>query len=44
MSKPFTESIVEKAALAWLESLDCVGADIVTGEPTTERQIEEATT
>ena len=39
--KSFTESVVEKAALAWLESVGWSvrnGADIAPGEPTAERR------
>lgn len=38
----FTESIVEDAALAWLESLDYAvlhGPDIAPGEPAADRAI-----
>src|SRR5437667_3491214 len=40
MSRSFTESIVEDAALAWLEALGFAvlhGPDIAAGEPTAER-------
>lgn len=40
MSVSFTESIVEKAALEWLEKVGCIviyGPDIAPGEPQAER-------
>src|SRR5436305_711526 len=40
MSTPFTESVVEQAALAWLEALGygvLFGPDIAPGEPAAER-------
>lgn len=41
MSKNFTESVVEEAALAWLESMDyqvLSGPEIAPGEPTAEHE------
>ncbi|MEX0880944.1 MAG: hypothetical protein WEF99_15825 [Thermoanaerobaculia bacterium] len=42
MTSPFTESVVEQAALAWLESLGRSvkhGLEIAPGEPEAERII-----
>jgi hypothetical protein len=42
MTAPFTESIVEQAALAWFESAGWQirnGADIAPREPTAERDV-----
>lgn len=41
-SQTFTESIVDEAALAWLESLGYIvlqGSNVAPGEPATERVI-----
>jgi type I restriction enzyme R subunit len=42
MTERFTESVVEQAALAWLESTGWLirnGAEITPGQPTAERII-----
>ncbi len=42
MTRAFTRSVVEDAALAWLESLGCTvkhGPDIAPGKPAADRAI-----